>query len=69
MASQAPKTRRPQPGAARKPDASEPAGAHSTGRHNVAAICVAAWLLPGLGHWQLRRRWRALILFLAIVGM
>jgi hypothetical protein len=35
----------------------------------VATICIAAWLLPGLGHWRLKRRGRALILFVAIVGM
>jgi hypothetical protein len=30
-------------------------------------LCVAAWFIPGAGHYQLGRRWRALILFLAIV--
>lgn len=32
-------------------------------------LCVAAWAIPGLGHLLLGRKWRALILFLAIVGM
>jgi hypothetical protein len=32
-------------------------------------ICVAAWVIPGLGHYLLKKRIRALILFLAIVGM
>jgi hypothetical protein len=32
-------------------------------------ICVAAWLVPGFGHLLLRRRWRALILFVAIISM
>jgi len=32
-------------------------------------ICIAAWVLPGFGHYLLGRRVRALILFLAIVGM
>jgi hypothetical protein len=32
-------------------------------------VCVAAWLIPGLGHYILGKRIRALILFLAIVGM
>jgi Family of unknown function (DUF6677) len=36
---------------------------------NLFAVCVAAWLIPGLGHWLLGRKWRALILFVSIVGM
>jgi hypothetical protein len=32
-------------------------------------LCVAAWLVPGLGHWLLGRKWRALILFASIVTM
>jgi len=32
-------------------------------------LCVAAWLVPGLGHLLLGRRWRALILFSAILTM
>jgi len=32
-------------------------------------LCVAAWLVPGLGHWMLGRKWRALILFASIVTM
>ena len=39
----------------------EPAG--------LIKICVAAWLIPGLGHYLLGKRIRALILFLAIVAM
>ena len=35
----------------------------------LVRLCVAAWLVPGLGHWLLGRRWRALILFSAIVTM
>ena len=30
---------------------------------------MAAWLVPGLGHFLLGRKWRALILFSAIVAM
>jgi hypothetical protein len=30
---------------------------------------MAAWVLPGLGHFLLGRKWRALILFAAIVTM
>ena len=35
----------------------------------LVRVCVAAWLVPGLGHLLLGRRWRALILFVAIVLM
>jgi len=37
-----------------------------TGR--LVRLCAAAWLIPGAGHYMLRRRGRALILFLAIVA-
>ncbi|MGH9470081.1 MAG: DUF6677 family protein [Terriglobia bacterium] len=52
--------------AAGKP-ASAPPRAPDTGQ--LVTLCVAAWLIPGLGHWLLKRKWRALILFLAVVGM
>lgn len=32
-------------------------------------LCLAAWLIPGAGHYLLGRRWRALILFLTIITM
>jgi hypothetical protein len=35
----------------------------------LTRLCVAAWLVPGLGHWMLGRKWRALILFASIVTM
>jgi hypothetical protein len=35
----------------------------------LVRVCVAAWLVPGWGHWLLGRKWRALILFATIVGM
>jgi hypothetical protein len=38
-----------------------------TGR--LIRLCVAAWLIPGTGHYLLGRRWRALVLFLGIVIM
>jgi hypothetical protein len=34
----------------------------------LVRLCVAAWLVPGLGHLLLGRKWRALILFAAIVS-
>jgi len=36
---------------------------------SLFGLCVAAWVIPGLGHFLLGRKGRALILFLAIVGM
>ena len=35
----------------------------------LVRLCVAAWMVPGLGHLLLGRKWRALILFSAIVVM
>ena len=35
----------------------------------LVRLCVAAWLVPGLGHLLLGKRWRALILFASIVTM
>jgi hypothetical protein len=32
-------------------------------------LCLAAWLIPGAGHYLLGRKWRALILFTTIVAM
>ncbi|MCL5005012.1 MAG: hypothetical protein M1404_00640 [Acidobacteria bacterium] len=36
---------------------------------NLFGLCLAAWLVPGLGHLLLGRKWRAVILFASIVGM
>ena len=35
----------------------------------LVRLCVAAWMVPGLGHLLLGRKWRALIIFAAIVTM
>jgi hypothetical protein len=35
----------------------------------LVRLCVAAWIVPGLGHFLLGRKWRALILFAAILTM
>ena len=49
-------------------EAGKPAGPQpSTG--SLFGLCFAAWLLPGFGHFLQARRWRGLVLFLAIVGM
>ena len=39
----------------------------SSGR--LFGLCVAAWVIPGFGHFLLGRKGRAMVLFLAIVGM
>jgi hypothetical protein len=36
---------------------------------SLVGLCVAAWAVPGLGHFLLGRKWRALILFVAIASM
>jgi len=35
----------------------------------LVRVCFAAWLIPGLGHFLLGRRWRALILSASILIM
>lgn len=35
----------------------------------LVRLCVAGWLIPGFGHFLLGRKWRALILFIAIIAM
>ena len=35
----------------------------------LVRVCVAAWVIPGMGHLLLGRKWRALILFACIVAM
>jgi len=35
----------------------------------LVRLCVAGWLVPGLGHLLLGKKWRALILFVSIATM
>jgi hypothetical protein len=35
----------------------------------LVRLCVAAWLVPGLGHLLLGKKWRALIFFVSIMAM
>jgi len=35
----------------------------------LVRLCAAAWVVPGLGHLLLGRKWRALILFGSILSM
>lgn len=48
---------------------SKDAGAEPAATGRLVTLCIASWLIPGLGHWMLKRKWRALILFLAIISM
>ena len=47
-------------------EAARPAGPKTA---NLIWLCAAAWAVPGLGHYLLGRKWRALILFGAIISM
>lgn len=48
---------------------SEKTAPAAPGLPRLIELSVAAWLIPGLGHFLLGRRWRALILFGSIVAM
>ncbi len=49
-------------------EAATPAGAQPSAG-SLFGLCLAAWLVPGLGHFLQGRKGRAVVLFLAIVGM
>jgi hypothetical protein len=51
------------------PNKTEAPGQHQPKMSTLVRLCVAAWAVPGLGHWLLGRKWRALILFASIVAM
>jgi Family of unknown function (DUF6677) len=57
------KVAEPETGVKPTPKPSKP----DTGR--LIRLCAAAWLVPGAGHYLLGHKWRALVLFLAIVIM
>ena len=46
-----------------------PAAVPKPGTGSLIRLCVAAWLVPGLGHFLLGRKWRALILGASSVAM
>jgi len=48
---------------------SEKTAPATPGLPRLIELSVAAWLIPGLGHFLLGRRWRALILFGSIAAM
>lgn len=38
-------------------------------RGTLVLVCLAAWLVPGAGHWWLGRRQKAAVFFLALLVM
>ena len=69
MAPPVEKRRNANPGAAVGAAVAESARRPAGKPRHLVALCVAAWLVPGLGHWLLKKRARAAILFFAIAGM
>jgi uncharacterized protein DUF6677 len=51
------------------PKSESKAGTAPPGLPRLIELSVAAWLVPGLGHYLLGRRWRAAILFASIMAM
>jgi hypothetical protein len=41
----------------------------TTERGTMVLMCLAAWLVPGAGHWWLGRRQKAPVLFVALLAM
>jgi hypothetical protein len=41
----------------------------TTDRGTIVLMCLAAWLVPGAGHWWLGRRQKAPVFFIALVAM
>ena len=54
---------------ANKPVTEEPPAPPQPKLSTLIRLCVAAWVVPGLGHFLLGRKWRGFILFAAIVTM
>ena len=50
-------------------NAKQKAGSAPPSLPTLVRLCVAAWLVPGLGHLLLRKPWRALLLFASITIM
>ena len=43
---------------------------HTVKRNFLAlTLALAAWIVPGLGHLLLQRRWRALVFFISVAGL
>ena len=41
----------------------------ATESNNALPVCVAGWLVPGLGHFMLHRKWRGVLFLFVVVGM
>lgn len=48
---------------------SQEASEATSGSTQAIPACIAAWLVPGLGHILLQRRWRGLIFMLVVTIM
>jgi hypothetical protein len=58
------------PSAPHEIQGSEPIAADSSRRDSKAlSIAIVAWLAPGLGHYLLRRKGRAIVFFVAVGGL
>ncbi len=51
------------------PKKAAPAASAKPATGRLVWLCVSGWFVPGLGHWMLGKKIRALILFTAIVTM
>jgi hypothetical protein len=43
--------------------------AKTAGSAQALPVCVGAWLIPGLGHIMLRKKWRGLAFLLVVVAL
>jgi hypothetical protein len=41
----------------------------AAGSAQALPVCVAAWLVPGLGHIMLQKKWRGLLFLLVVTAM
>jgi hypothetical protein len=41
----------------------------TAGSAQAVPVCVAAWLIPGLGHFMLNKKWRGLLFLLVVITM
>ena len=59
----------PQPPENHEPETIAPPSPKTTTASSPLSIAVASWLVPGLGHFLLRRTGRAIVFFIAVGGL